>query len=293
MTIFHPNQINSLSGYSFGQTETSSHGRNESLALAACREFTELFHLLYENRNIEMYPQSNPMQNVTKGDFVQFPTNYNFAKTVHGVVSLNFGTGNVQPYDQSSLTNDEIFSIDNPKKCMTAGYDMPVFMQYSHTTVKVSLPRKDFLHLTEVQVYAMVDGELQNVALESRGGVASQSSTRSDKDYLRASIAIDGVTTYTGNNMGKITHTEEEDNPWWQVVMPGNLDVRKVVLWNRQDGSQHRLAGAKVSILGADDNVISEESIGDVSDWKKHQSFEFDFSTPKSKSLYLVRKSFI
>eukprot|EP00956_Cyclotella_meneghiniana_P031473 scaffold82712_cov33-Cyclotella_meneghiniana.AAC.1 len=236
-------------------------GRNTSLALATCGEFTELFHLLYENRNIEMYPQSNPMQNVTEGDFVQFPTNYNFAKTVHGVVSLNFGTGNVQSYNQSSLTNDEICSIGNRKKCMTAGYDMPVFMQYSHTTVKVSLPHKEYLHLTEVQVYAMVDGKLQNVALESRGGVATQSSTRLGRDSLRASIAIDGVTTYTGDWAGKITHTEFEDNPWWQVVMPGNLDVRKVVLWNRQDGAQHRLAGAKVSILGANDNVISEESI--------------------------------
>eukprot|EP00956_Cyclotella_meneghiniana_P037739 scaffold143619_cov33-Cyclotella_meneghiniana.AAC.1 len=46
--------------------------------------------------------------------------------------------------------------------------------------------------------------------------------------------------------------------------MPGNLDVRTVVLWNRQDCCTERLSGAKVSILGANSHFISEGSIGAI-----------------------------
>ena len=44
------------------------------------------------------------------------------------------------------------------------------------------------------------------------GKTASQSTTLSGRDDLKAGIAVDGVTT-----LGQISHTEFASNQWWKV----------------------------------------------------------------------------
>ena len=56
----------------------------------------------------------------------------------------------------------------------------------------------------------MVDGVETDVALQSKGATAAQSSTAGSQ--FPANKAIDGDTTASNNH---ITHTLQEDNPWW------------------------------------------------------------------------------
>ncbi len=100
-----------------------------------------------------------------------------------------------------------------------------------------------FLHLAEVEVFS--DGK--NVA---RAGKASQSSTGYNGDAARG---IDGNTNgdfYSGNS---VTHTAEQENPWWEVDLQQPSAIERIVVWNRTDNETgRRMADLKVSILNAD-----------------------------------------
>ena len=60
-----------------------------------------------------------------------------------------------------------------------------------------------------------------------------QSSTRGNGV---SSIAVDGDTEGTGNNWGanpKITHTQSEVEPWWQVDLGQEADIEQINIYNR------------------------------------------------------------
>jgi hypothetical protein len=105
--------------------------------------------------------------------------------------------------------------------------------------VRVELPGKGkFLSLAEVQVFRGAE----NVALQ---GEASQISTDYDGP---AKLAIDGNTT--GKFDAKsTTHTAASDNPWWEVDLKREQSIDRLVVWNRLDGVESRLAGYKVTVL--------------------------------------------
>jgi len=93
--------------------------------------------------------------------------------------------------------------------------------------VRVELPgEKKILSLAEVQVFST--GE--NVAIK---GKASQSSVGYDAP---AEFAIDGNTNGDFDKKST-THTETEDNPWWEVDLGSEQSVDSVVVWNRTDGT--------------------------------------------------------
>ena len=105
--------------------------------------------------------------------------------------------------------------------------------------VRVSLPGPaKWLHLAEVQVFS--GGA--NVALK---GKATQSSTAFDAP---AGLAIDGKTDGDFNNKS-VTHTNQEDNPWWEVDLHAAQAIDKITLWNRGSGTEARLAGYRVTVL--------------------------------------------
>jgi hypothetical protein len=84
-----------------------------------------------------------------------------------------------------------------------------------------------------------------NDALSSNGGVATQSSTLAGpgNDGLpqEASRAINGDTNGDWAS-GKITHTESELFPWWQVTLGhGANPVDSINVWNRTDCCASRL----------------------------------------------------
>ena len=107
--------------------------------------------------------------------------------------------------------------------------------------VRVDLQGKPgILHLAEVQVFSK--GE--NVALK---GKAKQSSQYTDAEAKRA---IDGKTD--GNyKKGSVAHTGDGDKaPWWEVELPANVTVDRIVVWNRTDGATaSRLKDWRVQLL--------------------------------------------
>lgn len=106
--------------------------------------------------------------------------------------------------------------------------------------VRVELPGKArFLHLAEVQVFTGND----NLAMK---GEAKQSTTDYGGDAKRAN---DGNTSgdYTKNS---VSHTAQEENPWWEVDLKSELPIDRVVLWNRTDaGTEERMRNFRVLVL--------------------------------------------
>lgn len=121
--------------------------------------------------------------------------------------------------------------------------------------VRFDLPgEKKILALAEVQAFA-VGGE--NVA---RMGKASQSSVAFEGP---ASLAIDGNTDGRYFDSKSVTHTADENNPWWEVDLGSDQALERVVVWNRTDGGASiamRLTGYKISVLDAARKVVWESS---------------------------------
>ncbi len=106
--------------------------------------------------------------------------------------------------------------------------------------VRVELPGKArFLHLAEVQVFTGND----NLAPK---GEAKQSTTDYGGEAKRAN---DGNTDgdYQKNS---VSHTAQEDNPWWEVDLKSEQPIDRVVLWNRTDGAtEERTRNFRVLVL--------------------------------------------
>jgi hypothetical protein len=106
--------------------------------------------------------------------------------------------------------------------------------------VRVELPGKArILHLAEVQVFSGND----NLAPK---GEAKQSTTDVGGDAKRAN---DGNTEgdYQKNS---VSHTAQEDNPWWEVDLKSEQPIDRVVLWNRTDGqTEERMRNFRVLVL--------------------------------------------
>lgn len=106
--------------------------------------------------------------------------------------------------------------------------------------VRIELPGKaKFLQLAEVQVFS--NGT--NVALKGSAKQSSQYTT------AEAKLAIDGKTE-GDYQKGSVAHTNQEDNPWWEVDLGSVSPVERLVIWNRTDGATgSRLEGFRVIAL--------------------------------------------
>ncbi|MEZ6126918.1 MAG: LamG-like jellyroll fold domain-containing protein [Planctomycetaceae bacterium] len=116
----------------------------------------------------------------------------------------------------------------------------------------------EFLSLAEVIVK---DFSGTNVA---RQGVATQSTTLT-ANYgggRIASAAIDGNTNGSWNQ-NSVTHTNFGDSsPWWQVVLPEEIDIASIDLFNRTDAAMERLGNIRIVVLDADGVVTWQREIG-------------------------------
>jgi hypothetical protein len=111
-----------------------------------------------------------------------------------------------------------------------------------------------FLHLAEVQVFS--DGK--NIAPK---GKATQSSTAFGGP---AKYGNDGNTN--GNFEKKsVTHTAQENNPWWEVDLGAEVPIEKLALWNRIGATlPERLKAHRVEVLDAKRNVIWKQESNKV-----------------------------
>lgn len=83
---------------------------------------------------------------------------------------------------------------------------------------------------------------------------ATQSSTGYGGE---ASRGVDGTTDGTWSK-SSVTHTNQEQNPWWQVQLAGSRPISSVTISNRTDCCSDRLAGAILELLDGSDNVIAK-----------------------------------
>jgi hypothetical protein len=124
--------------------------------------------------------------------------------------------------------------------------------------VKVRLEgEKRILSLAEVQVIETATGK----ELQSQG-TAIQSSDYPETDASRAKDGnVDGV--FTNNS---VSHTNEENNPWWLLDLGDTQDIGKLVIHNRADCCGDRLQGAIVEIFDRSLAVVWSGKIEEAKD---------------------------
>ncbi len=124
--------------------------------------------------------------------------------------------------------------------------------------VRIELPGKQrILSLAEVQVWCGPE----NAALK---GEARQSSTAF---HGPAKLAIDGNTSGEYFAAMSTTHTDTQDNPWWEVDLGAAREVDRVVVWNRTDGGEgisSRLKDFKLLLLDAERRPVSQQTVAAV-----------------------------
>jgi hypothetical protein len=93
-----------------------------------------------------------------------------------------------------------------------------------------------------------------NWALAANGSSATQSGTSYSGSPSRA---IDGNTNPNWSS-GTITHTDNQQNSWWQVDFGQVRPLNRVVLWNRTDSNcAGRLSNFRISVRDADGMEIA------------------------------------
>lgn len=155
------------------------------------------------------------------------------------------GTGTIEGlYDGPALTGIRLQQLGNthlPEQIIfeIGKANRPIRGKYVRIEVPKS-PQPVWLSLAEVQVFS---GK-ENIA---RKGKARQSSTAFEGD---ASRAIDGETNGEYFVKNSVTHTVQENNPWWEVELPALSPLDTITIWNRTDGgTSERLNHYKISIL--------------------------------------------
>jgi F5/8 type C domain len=101
--------------------------------------------------------------------------------------------------------------------------------------VRVQLSGKGWLSLAEVRVMARRGDGLLNVA---QGKRAAQSST-----FGTMGVAAHAVDGNTNGDFGKnsVSHTNEDENAWWEVDLGSSEAVESVAIWGRTDCCGERL----------------------------------------------------
>jgi hypothetical protein len=129
----------------------------------------------------------------------------------------------------------------------------PGVIQPAGRYVRIQIPGKSrILSLAEVQVFA---GKT-NVALR---GEASQSSTAYEGEAL---LAIDDNPDGDFETAKSTTHTEESENPWWEVDLKRVESLDRIVIWNRTDHElQGRLEDFRVALFDENRKKVWERTV--------------------------------
>ena len=122
--------------------------------------------------------------------------------------------------------------------------------------VRVDLPNvRQVLSLAEVEVFS----NDKNVSVGKR---ATQSSTGWGGSAERA---VDGNRNGHYDYAQSTTHTDREQNPWWEVDLGQSYDIDRVLVWNRFDYGWTRLRGFRLQLLDPKRNVVWEQTPPDPS----------------------------
>jgi hypothetical protein len=125
------------------------------------------------------------------------------------------------------------------------------------------------LSLAEVEVYS---GQ-RNVAPR---GSAIQSSTHLDASAARAN---DGYRSGHYCNRS-VSHTQNENNPWWKLDLGAEQAVTKLVVYNRTDCCRERINPARIQLVNQAGEIVWNGAIESVSG-----RYEFDPTRPSERRL--------
>ena len=178
------------------------------------------------------------------------------------------------PHGGPGRQDDGGFVLSNIKASLAAN-SLPLRGRY----VRIELPGRDkILHLAEVQVFH--GGE--NLALK---GHAKQSSTAFEGD---AKFAIDGQ---TDGDFAKhrTSHTDQTNDPWWEVELGHSDELDRIKIWNRTDnGWGKRLSHFRVIVLDENHQPVWSTEVGPPPD----PSLEIDLSAPRAIAFADASESF-
>ena len=153
--------------------------------------------------------------------------------------------------DQSKFNRRKIawhHGASGPQECerFATQRSAPISLQ-SGQKYYLEILHKEHSLLDHVSVaWSYEADDLTNVA-RSSSAVATQSSTRNGGAAQRA---VDG-NTEGRFSFNSVTHTDSEENSWWQVDLGSEQAVQKIVLYNRNDPNDapKRLSNFRVSVL--------------------------------------------
>jgi len=128
-------------------------------------------------------------------------------------------------------------------------YGNPLYCTY----VKIQKTDKNFLTLMEVEVF---DLNGTNVALN---GTATQSSDMYDYGGY-ADRAINGNTDQDYETEENGTHTQDEQNAWWQVELAEPTIIESIKIYNRSDCCSDRLNNTNIILLDSTQTEINVQS---------------------------------
>ncbi len=122
--------------------------------------------------------------------------------------------------------------------------------------VRIELPGEQrILSLAEVQIF-------RGKTNSAPSGKASQSSVGFDGP---PQLAIDGNTNGNYEAAKSTTHTQSENNPWWEVDLGSEQPIESIVIWNRTDPEVGaRLANFRLVALNAKRESVWETKSADA-----------------------------
>lgn len=128
--------------------------------------------------------------------------------------------------------------------------------------VRLQLKEEGWLNLAEVEVWGKRDSSAtsENLAL---GKPASQSST-ADNDQAVAGLAVDGNTSGIFAEHS-ISHTNREQDPWWEVDLGEVCTIQEVRVWNRCDGVEDRLKNLRIIFSDKPFEIQGTQNVKDSS----------------------------
>ncbi|MEC9094769.1 MAG: DUF1549 domain-containing protein, partial [Planctomycetota bacterium] len=108
--------------------------------------------------------------------------------------------------------------------------------------VRVQGLGKMWLHLAEIQAFegdsnVAVNGKSRQSSTAFNGLAKNGNDGNTDGDYLKNSV----------------THTEDEENPWWEVDLGAAKKISKIVVWNRTDSESVRVRLKKFRVILMDE----------------------------------------
>ncbi|MEM7332510.1 MAG: putative Ig domain-containing protein [Chloroflexota bacterium] len=148
-----------------------------------------------------------------------------------------------------------------------------------HLAVAWRIPGSD-LEIIDGAYLSPLTRPLQNVGLN---GLATQSSTRASVITYDASNAIDGNTDGDSTN-NSITHTNNDQQAWWEVDLGSAYYLDAVRLWNRTDCCEARLANFYILVS---EEPFSSKSLNETLTQPGVRAFFFDGQASRTENFFI------